>query len=76
MHTSTQRSGFKLALLGSAGAAFFWISDPRWGWTGRFAAGENLIDAANDALIGTLVGVVASAVIIAVGLWLLTRRTA
>jgi hypothetical protein len=37
---------------------------------------DNAVDAANQALTGTIMGLVGSAVVLLVGLWLLTRRRA
>jgi hypothetical protein len=49
---------------------------PRWSglalrWGG---AAENVIDAANEALVGTFVGIAGSLVVLLIGLWLITRR--
>ena len=69
----SRRSGISLVLAGLVGLLFFWATDPRYGWT--HPAGENLIDAANNAQIGTLVGLVGSFTVLLLGLWLMTRRT-
>ena len=37
---------------------------------------DNVVDAANQALTGTLVGIAGSIALLIVGLWLLTRRRA
>jgi hypothetical protein len=68
----SRRSGLSLVIAGVLGGGFFWLTDPRYGWV--HPAGENLIDAANQARIGTLVGITGSAVVLIIGVWLLTRR--
>ena len=90
MARSTRRSGFAFLLLGMLGAAFFWATDPRFGpEVHRQAVGQsdwrhwlylmrgspdNVIDAANQTTLSTMVGVGGSAALLLVGLWLLTRR--
>ena len=69
----SRRSGSSLVIAGLLGILFFCATDPRYGII-RFA-GDNVIDAANQARIGTLVGIAGSAVVLVIGLWLLTRRT-
>ena len=77
--------------MGIVGAFFFWITDPRFGpamhrvaesridW--RYSlfllrgSPDNLIDAANYAQLSTIVGVVGSAALLVVGLWLMSRTT-
>jgi hypothetical protein len=68
-----RRSGLSLVIAGLLGGGFFWMTDPRYGLT--HPVGENLADAANQAQIGTLVGIVGSAIVLILGVWLLTRRT-
>ena len=68
-----RRSGFSLVFAGLRGAAVFWFTDPRFGWLRP--AGQNLIDAANQNWIGTMVGLAGSAIVLLIGLWLLSRRT-
>jgi hypothetical protein len=53
---------------------FFWITDPR-SRLGQWLLGGD-IDTANQASVGTLVGLFGSAVALLIGLWLLMRRTA
>jgi hypothetical protein len=87
---TTRRSGLTLTLLGGLGGVFFWLTDPRYGpavgrgvgwydprsWLAALRGTHaNLIDAANEASVATLVGVVGSAAVFLAGLWLLTRRT-
>ena len=68
----SRRSGFSLVVAGLLCLAYFWLTDPRYGL--RQPAGDNVIDAANQAQIGTLLGVAASVLMLLTGLWLLTRR--
>jgi len=68
-----RRSGWILTLLGVAGVAFFWLTDPRYG---LMQASGNLIDAANQARLPTAVGIIGSALVLLIGLWLGTRRHA
>lgn len=70
----TQRSGFWMVVLGAAGVAFFWVTDPRWGALGRRMAGDNLLDAVHELSVGTYVGLAGSLVVLLLGLWLVTRR--
>lgn len=68
----SKRSGLSLVIAGLIGVAFFWAFDPRYGWWRP--VGENLVDAANQAQIGTFVGIVGSGVVLVIGLWLLAKR--
>jgi len=87
---TTRRSGMMLILLGLLGAAFFWLTDPHYGpalgrgagwydprtWISTLRGSPgNLIDAYREASVATWVGLVGSAAVVGVGLWLLTRRT-
>ncbi len=72
--TTTRRSGLGLIALGLIGIAIFWLTDPRWGAIGRRMAGDNLMDAVHDFSAGTYVGLVGSAIVLSLGLWLVTRR--
>ena len=90
MARATRRSGLAFLLVGLLGVAFFWLTDPRYGPPMHArAAGhldwrywlfvlrgspDNLIDAANQAMVSTVVGVAGCAALVLVGLWLLTRR--
>lgn len=67
------RTGFSLLLAGMAGVLFFWATDPRSS-VGQWLVGRE-IDTANQAFIGTLVGLIGSAAAMVIGLWLLMRRT-
>ena len=91
MGRSTRRSGLVFLLIGMIGAAFFWVTDPRFGpEVHRYGLGEwdwrhwlyvlrgspdNVIDAANQTMLSTFVGVAGSAALLMIGLWLLTRRS-
>ncbi len=69
----SRRSGLSLVIAGLLGGAFFWLTDPRFSplHPGR----SDLIDAAQQARIGTWVGLLGSGIILLIGLWLLSRRT-
>ena len=69
----SRRSGLSLVFAGLLGGLFFWLTDPRYGF--MHPSGENLVDAANQAQIGTIVGIAGSAAVLIIGLWLLTRKT-
>jgi hypothetical protein len=87
---ATKKSGLTFLMLGLAGCLFFWITDPRFGprlpqhpvshadwhyWLFVLRGSpDNVIDAANQALISTAVGVAGCIALVLVGLWLLTRR--
>jgi len=73
LNRSIRRSGLSLILAGLAGIVYFWLTDPRYGLAGRSA--DNVIDAANQAFPGTVVGITGSALVLATGLWLLRRRS-
>ena len=63
-----------MALAGLMGALFFWLTDPRVG--SSRATSYELIDRVIEARIGTTVGIAGSAIVLAIGLWLMTRRAA
>jgi hypothetical protein len=69
-----RRSGYSLVFVGLIGIAFFWLTDPRYGVALRWNNGENPIDLANQHLPGTIVGVVGSALILSLGVYLLSRK--
>lgn len=87
---ATRRSGVAFLILGFVGSLFFWLTDPRFGppvhrhsmehldwhyWLFVLRGSpDNVIDAANQALLSTAVGVAGCAALILVGLWLLTQR--
>jgi hypothetical protein len=70
MRTRSRRSGLSLVLVGLAGVLFFWMTDRRYGWWSDAAT----IDQANQALAGTVIGVVGSLTVLGIGLWLMTRK--
>ena len=74
MDREIRRSGLKLAIAGALGVLFFWLTDPVWGLVKPAHARESPVDAMNEALIGTTVGVAGSAVVLLLGLWIATRR--
>ena len=76
MTTDNKRSGMQLCLAGIGGILFFWLTDPRWGFIGRRLNADDLIDAINFGQYGTFVGMGGSAIVLLIGLWLMTRRTA
>ena len=78
MTKDTRRSGLSLVIAGILGVAFFWLTDPRWGWTGAAdaASAPTVIDAVRQASPGTFVGIAGSALVLLIGLWLMTRRVA
>ena len=71
-----KKSGLLLILGGLLGIAFFLATDarlvPKWatyiGWS------ANQVDAVQDSLVGTIIGLLTSLAVIAVGVWLLFRR--
>ena len=73
MDKNIRRSGLPLTLAGLLGGLFIWMTDPRFG--SQRNASYELIDRVNEARIGTTVGIVGSAIVLLIGLWLLTRRT-
>ena len=73
MDRQNRKSGLKLAAAGAIGVLFFWLTDPIYG-VGRKNF-DNPVDARNEAMIGTTVGVTGSAVALVFGLWIATRRS-
>lgn len=71
-----RRSGWILALAGLAGMVFFLLTDPRWGLARVWGPAVNPADAVYEASLGTLVGLAGSGIVLAIGLWLVTRRAA
>ena len=63
-----------LALAGAVGVLFFWATDPRFGWLRDWAGADNAVDASNQALVGTFVGIVGSVAVLLIGLWIVLRR--
>ena len=70
-----RRTGFSLVFLGLIGGLIFWLTDPQYGPIGRLSKNPgNLLDAAQQSLAGTIVGLAGCAVLTLIGLWLLSRR--
>ena len=74
MRRFNRRSGYSLVLVGVLGIAFFWITDPRYGLALRWSRGENPVDLANWHLPGTMLGMAGSALVLFIGLYLLSRK--
>jgi hypothetical protein len=72
MDKIVRRSGLGLSVAGLLGGLFFWLTDPRFEL--KRTTNYELIDHANETRIGTMVGLIGSGVLLAVGLWLLTRK--
>jgi hypothetical protein len=88
---TTRRSGFTLVVLGLLGAGFFWLTDPSCPWpTGLAAAGwynprhwlallrgypGNMVDAAHESYVVTVIGLCGAALVLIVVLYLMSRRT-
>ena len=62
-----------LIAAGLAGAAFFLLTDPKIGWL-KTRTSDNVVDAIRTGTIATYVGVAGSALVVLIGLWLVTRR--
>jgi hypothetical protein len=75
MTQSTRTSGYWLILAGLVGLAFFYFTDPRWGWLGRRSAGDDVIDLAHQLAPGSIVGLAGASFILLIGIWLATRRS-
>jgi hypothetical protein len=76
MTRDTKRSGAGLLIVGLLGVAFFWVTDPSVGLVNPAERAHTPVDAVHDARTGTYVGVAGSGVVLAIGLWLLMKRTA
>ena len=90
MARSNRRTGLTFLLFGLLGALFFWITDPRFGpqvntqtnsrldwhhWVFILRGSpDNIVDAANQALLSSVVGIAGCAALVLVGFWLLSRR--
>ena len=61
-------------IAGLSGSAFFYVTDPRWGWLGHRFAGDNAIDAVHQLMPGTLLGLAGSGIALLIGLFLTTRK--
>lgn len=67
------RSPRLLVIAGLIGLLFFWVTDPKFGLAAPLI-GDRARDAANQALPGTAIGVIGSAVVLLIGSWLALRR--
>jgi len=72
MDHQIKKSGRNLVIAGGLGILFFWLTDPVHGIVHKVV--DNPIDAMNEAWLGTLAGIVISAGILLLGLWIMTRR--
>jgi len=88
---TTRRSGFILVVLGLLGAGFFWLTDPRCAWLAGLASAGwysprhwlallrsssgNMVDAAHESYVVTCIGLGGAALVLIVGLYLMSRRT-
>ena len=72
MDREIKKSGLNLALAGLVGVLFFWLTDPVYG-LGRKNF-DGIIDAMNEASLGTMAGVAGSVAVLLLGLWIMTRR--
>ncbi len=71
-----RKSGRSLVIAGLLGLLFFWLTDPHYGWFGRLGSTGNPVDDANHAFVSTVLGLVGSLLVLGIGIWLMTRRTA
>jgi hypothetical protein len=72
MDREIRKSGLNLVLAGLLGLLFFWLTDPVHGIGHKTF--DNPVDAMNEASLGTLAGILGSAFILLLGLWIMTRR--
>ena len=72
MDREIKKSGLSLILAGGLGVLFFWLTDPIMG-VGRKNF-PNPVDAMNEASLGTLAGIAGSVALLALGLWMMTRK--
>ncbi len=72
-----RQSGLLLILGGLLGIAFFLATDARISprWTSHVGWSPNLVDAAHDAITGTIIGIAGSLLVMCVGLWLVIRKS-
>jgi len=91
MARATRRSGLSLALLGVAGLLFFYVTDLHFGPAASASAASNLywrhwlfvlrgspdnvVEAANELLVSTIIGLAGSLAVLLTGVWLVTRRS-
>jgi hypothetical protein len=72
MDREIRKSGLNLVLAGLLGLLFFWLTDPVHGIGHKNF--DNPVDAMNEASLGTLAGILGSAFILLLGVWIMTRR--
>jgi hypothetical protein len=72
MDREIKKSGLSLIFAGVVGLLFFWLTDPIMG-VGRKNF-PNPVDAMNEASLGTLAGIAGSVALLALGLWMMTRK--
>jgi hypothetical protein len=72
MDREIKKSGLSLILAGALGVLFFWLTDPIMG-VGRKNF-PNPVDAMNEASLGTMAGIAGSVALLALGLWMMTRK--
>jgi hypothetical protein len=72
MDREIKKSGLSLILAGAVGVLFFWLTDPIMG-VGRKNF-PNPVDAMNEASLGTMAGIAGSVALLALGLWMMTRK--
>jgi hypothetical protein len=72
MDREIKKSGLSLICAGAVGLVFFWLTDPIMG-VGRKNF-PNPVDAMNEASLGTLAGIAGSVALLALGLWMMTRK--
>jgi len=72
MDREIRKSGLNLVLAGILGLLFFWLTDPVHGIGHKNF--DNPVDAMNEASLGTLAGILGSAFILLLGVWIMTRR--
>lgn len=70
------RSGLSLVVIGLLAMLFFWLTDVRFGVARWWTDPRVLVDAAWQGWPGSVIGVAGSALVVLIGLWLLTRRAA
>ncbi|HEY7116276.1 MAG TPA: hypothetical protein VH475_06810 [Tepidisphaeraceae bacterium] len=72
MDRQIKKSGLNLILAGVLGVLFFWLTDPIFGIGHKNF--ENPVDAMNEASLGTIAGIAGSVALLALGLWMMTRK--
>lgn len=74
---SRLRSAFLLVILGFLMGAFFWLTDPTIGVAAKLMPPDaNHIEAMQQTMLGTCIGLVGSGLAVLIGLWNIWRRPA